>query len=252
MLFKIGELAQKSGVSIRTLRYYEEISLLVPKEILESGYRLYGEKEALRLQQILFYKEIGYSLKEIKKILDRKDYDLVNSLEKQKNLLLEKQKQYTLLINTINKTITNLQKGLKMNLNEMYKGFPNAKKHREEAFSLWGEKVNLAEQNLLKYQKQEFNEIVLEFNKLWKQIAESADLDPNSDIAQDLINQHFNFISIFWGIEKENIPKEQYLGLAELYLEDNRFTTIDNIDYPKMGEFLKKAMEIFSKNQWIS
>ena len=94
MLVKIGVLAKKSGVSIRTLRYYEEIELLLPSEILESGYRLYNEDDTLRLQQILFYKALDYNLNEIKKILDKSDFDLVKSLEVQKVNLLKKQKMF--------------------------------------------------------------------------------------------------------------------------------------------------------------
>ncbi len=249
MLIKIGELAKKSGISVRTLRYYEEIDLLIPTEIRESGYRLYGENETLRLQQILFYKELGYELNKIKSILDDEEFDILKSLENQKYQLLKKQDSLKELINTLNKTIVKLKKGEIMSIEELYQGFPKGMEYREEAISRWGDKVYFAEESLIKLKKEDFNKLNNEFQELWLALANSSNLDPLSDEVQSLISQHFKFIAVYWGVESSQINKEQYLGLAELYIEDKRFTTIDGVEYPNMGRFLKKAIECFIENQ---
>lgn len=248
MLLKIGVLAKKSGVSIRTLRYYEEIELLIPSEILESGYRLYSEDDALRLQQILFYKALDYNLNEIKIILDKSDFDLVKSLEIQKVNLLKKQETFKNILVTLEKTILKLNKGISMKIEELYEGFPESKDFREEAIARWGDKVYQSENNLIKMGKTDFEELNQEFKELWQELAESIKLAADSNEVQILINKHFHLISLFWGVEIEDISKEQYLGLADLYIEDSRFTTINGIEYPEMGNFLKEAMNYYVEN----
>ena len=248
-MLKIGELANKSGVSIRALRYYEEIGLLLPSEIKESGYRLYNESDALKLQQILFYKEIGYSLKEIKNILENKSFDLINSLEGQKKMLLNKRKLYSQIINTIDETIQKLKGNKYMNIDELYSGLPISKEYREEAISQWGDDVKKSESSLLKLHKSEIEKLNNDFKDLWTKLAESSDQNPESDSVQSLINKHIHFISIYWGVDVDEISDEKYLGLVELYCADSRFTTVEGISYPKMGVFLKKAINHFIDNR---
>lgn len=248
-MLKIGELANKSGVSIRALRYYEEIGLLLPSEIKESGYRLYNENDALKLQQIIFYKEIGYSLKEIKNILENKNFDLVSSLEGQKKILINKRKLYNQIIKTIDETIQKLKENKYMNIDELYSGLPISKEYREEAINHWGDDVKKSESSLLKMDKSDIEKLNSDFKALWISLAESSNQDPESDLVQSLINKHINFISIYWGVEVDDISDEKYLGLAELYCDDSRFTTIEGVSYPKMGVFLKKAMNYFIDNR---
>lgn len=249
-MIKIGTLANESGVSIRTLRYYEEIELLIPTEIKESGYRLYSDKDALRLQQILFYKELGYKLSDIKNILDDKNFDLLYSLEKQKMELMKKQELFIQLIKTVDKTILKLKEGIFMNVEDLYEGFPETKEYREEAISRWGNEVQKSESSLMKMRKEDFKELTQEFNNLWNKLANSVDIEIESEQVQSLIHKHLGFISVFWGVEVEEITDEQYLGLANLYIDDKRFTTIDGIENPKMGEFLKRAMEHYIDNNF--
>lgn len=248
MLLKIGELAKKSGVSIRTLRYYEEIELLLPAQILESGYRLYGESEALRLQQIFFYKELDYDLQSIKSILDDDDFNLLNSLEIQKSELLKKKKNLNQILKTLDNTINKLKGEKIMNVEELYEGFPSAKEYREEAIEKYGDDVFKSEEALMKLKKEDFNKLNSDFHNLWLKLAElsNTNIDPNSDEVQELILQHFKYMAVYWGVKTIEIKKEQYLGLADLYIEDKRFTTINDVIYPNMGKFLKESMNSFA------
>ena len=85
-MYTVKQLARISGVSVRTLHYYDQIGLLTPGSYAENGYREYGEPEALRLQQILFFRELGLPLARIKEILDNPDFDLLGALIVHKNL----------------------------------------------------------------------------------------------------------------------------------------------------------------------
>ncbi|MDE6640067.1 MAG: MerR family transcriptional regulator, partial [Acetatifactor sp.] len=94
----ISQIAKLTGISIRTLQYYDEIGLLKPSELTSSGYRLYDDEALQTLQQILFFKELGFRLKEIKEILEKPDFDRITAFKKQKELLLLKRNRIDRLI----------------------------------------------------------------------------------------------------------------------------------------------------------
>lgn len=103
----ISQVAELTGISIRTLQYYDEIRLLKPSELTQSGYRLYDDDALQKLQQILFFKELGFKLKEIKEILEKPDFDRMNAFKKQKELLLIKRNRTDRLIQLLSR----LEKG---------------------------------------------------------------------------------------------------------------------------------------------
>ena len=154
--YSIGDLAKLAGVSIRTLRYYDKIGLLKPAERARSRYRYYGENELLRLQQILFYKELDFSLKEIMVMLDDSDFDIVNALKSHKTELKKRKSRIDKLLVTIEKTISNLEEGTMLNHEELYEGLPKEKAEawRNEAIEKWGkETVENSETSLQKMSK---------------------------------------------------------------------------------------------------
>src|SRR5690606_4277687 len=119
-----------------TLRYYDEIGLLKPDEKTGNGTRLYGEQELYRLQQILFYRELGYALSEIKAILDDPGFDLVKSLQNQRKAFLEKRRRTGQLIEAIDKTLKRMNaKDQQLTDEELYEGFTSKerKEYRGEA-----------------------------------------------------------------------------------------------------------------------
>ncbi len=103
----ISQVAELTGISTRTLQYYDEIGLLKPSELTESGYRLYNDESLQKLQQILFFKELGFKLKEIKEILQKPDFDKIKAFKRQKELLLLKRNRTDRLIQLLNR----LEKG---------------------------------------------------------------------------------------------------------------------------------------------
>lgn len=105
MKLKINEIAKVTGVTVRTLHYYDEIGLLVPVEATNSGYRLYGQKELSILQQILFFRELNFPLNQIKEIILNPNFDSKKALESHKVLLIKKRKRMDKLINLIEKIL---------------------------------------------------------------------------------------------------------------------------------------------------
>ena len=123
MEYTINKLAKVAGVTTRTLRFYDEIGLLAPARISSNGYRIYGKKEIDRLQYILFYRELGVSLEEIKNILESKDFDGLAALESHLSALLARRKQLDLLIANVEKTISAAKGEIIMSDDEKFQGF---------------------------------------------------------------------------------------------------------------------------------
>ena len=123
MHYTIKQLAEASGVSTRTLRYYDTIGLLAPAYYGDNGYRYYGEKELLQLQQILFFRELRIKLNDIKKIIYANEFDQLKSLNAHKDRIYRKMQSLSSLTKTIDKTIAHLKGELAMKEHELYIGF---------------------------------------------------------------------------------------------------------------------------------
>ena len=121
--YTIQKLSQLAGVSTRTLRYYDQIGLLKPAGRSASGYRIYTEAEVDKLQQILFYRELGVNLECIKDILDMSSFDVLKALKEHREKLLEKRAQMNLLIENVEKTIASKEGRIKMKDEEKFEGF---------------------------------------------------------------------------------------------------------------------------------
>ena len=123
MSYTVKKLSELSGVSIRTLRWYDEVGLLKPAYYGSNGYRYYEEEQILKLQQILFYRELDLHLDDIKRILESNDFDKIKALHSHKGVLKKRLERTTTLIETIDKTISHLRGGQEMKDKEIYKGF---------------------------------------------------------------------------------------------------------------------------------
>ncbi|WP_426445781.1 MerR family transcriptional regulator [Paenibacillus sp. S-38] len=122
MLYTVKETADLSGVTIKALHHYHKIGLLKPREISEAGYRLYGREELERLQEILLYRELDFSLDAIKQILDR-DTDRLSILAGQEGMLLDRKRRLEAIIGTLRQSIANLKEGIPMDDKALFKGF---------------------------------------------------------------------------------------------------------------------------------
>ena len=239
---KISEVAKLSGVTVRTLHYYDEIGLLKPSDTTEAGYRVYSNKDLETLQQILFFRELDFPLNEIKEIMTNPNYNKNEALNKHKELLMEKRKRIDGLIALINKTI----KGDNI---MSFKEFDNSRieenkrKYSEEVKNRWGntEAYKEYEKKTSSYDKNSWNTINEEMIEILKEFANNRNEDPNSHIVQSLVEKWRAYItSNFY-----NCTKEILSGLGLMYIGDERFK--ENIDKYGEGtaEFMAKAIEIY-------
>lgn len=166
MEYTVQKLAQMAGVSARTLRYYDEIGILKPARINSSGYRIYGQREVDRLQQILFYRELGLSLEGIKDIVTAPSFDGLNALKEHREKLLEKREQLDLLIANVEKTIAFAEGRITMTDKEKFEGFKqklideNEKKYSQEIRAKYGDdQVDRSNQKIKDMTKEQYAEV---------------------------------------------------------------------------------------------
>ncbi len=251
--YSVQKMAKLAGVSVRTLHLYDQMGLLKPSIRTEARYRLYGEKELLRLQQILFYKELDFPLKEIQAILDNPDFDLVEALLSHKVSLQAQQDRISTLLETIDKTVNHLKTGtIMLKPEELYEGLAKetAEVYRAEASKKYGEDVVAhSEKALGKMTKEQFETLKTELKENASALFVLREEDPTSEKVQKLIARHYEMIRIFWGTSGASDKQaEAYKGLGQLYLNDERFTIIDGQAQPEYALFLSKAMAYFVDN----
>ncbi|WP_027625786.1 MerR family transcriptional regulator [Clostridium lundense] len=250
MEYTVQKLAHIAGVSTRTLRYYDEIGILKPARINSSGYRIYGENEVNMLQQILFYKELGISLENIKEIIASPSFDREKALREHHQKLLEKRMQLDLLIANVNKTIETIEGRTIMNDKEKFKGFKqkliddNEKKYGKEIREKYGNKViDESNKKLNNMSKEEYKKIT----ELENEIMETLYLafktsNPSGELAQKAADLHRQWISFYWN----NYSKEAHAGLAQMYVDDERFKAYYDKKQTGMAEFLRDAILIYT------
>ena len=252
--YSVNQLAKLAGVSIRTLHLYDELGLLKPSIRTEAKYRLYGEAALFRLQQILFYKELNFPLKQIAAILDDPDFDLLSALTSHKTALKLRQTRIHTLLDTIDKTIHNLKKGGTMlDPEELYRGMPKetVTKFREQIIEKYGSgAITKSENYLHKLTKEEIKKLKVEAAEIGAILFKLRNEDPTSDTVQKEIVHHYEVIRKFWGTaNSSDTQAEAYAGLGELYLGDERYTLIDGKAQPEYALFLSKAMRYFAKTK---
>lgn len=140
MSYTVHEVAELSGVTIKTLYHYHKIGLLTPESVAENGYRFYGDNELKRLQQILFYRELDFSLENIKTALDNEP-DRLSCLNKQYSMLKEREQRLSGILSMLEETIEREQKGEPMSKEKMFIGLNE--KEWEDAFAEQNEHCSL-------------------------------------------------------------------------------------------------------------
>ena len=248
--YSVKQLSEIAGVSVRTLHLYDEMGLLSPAFREESGYRKYGERELLRLQQILFYKELGLPLQEIKSILSDPDFDILTALTNHRKELLARKKRITEMLSTIDKTVNHLKTKTMLSAEELYEGLPKetAEEYRREAMKKYGAEAQRAENHLRKLNKEEIRGLKEEQASVTKKLASLLHTDPTEKKVQDEVARHYAITRKFWGTENLSDKQyEAYRGLADLYVSDERFTMDEDKPRPQFAAFLNKAMKYFAE-----
>lgn len=217
---KISEVANLTGITVRTLHYYDEIGLLKPSEITESGCRVYSNESLETLQQILFFRELDFPLSEIKEIMTNSNYDKIEALNKHKELLIKKRQRMDRLINLIDNTIQG-ESNMSFKEFDMQEIELSKKQYAEEVKQRWG-KTNAYKEYEVKtnnYNSNKWNDINDEGNEILRQFSQYRNYDPSSEIVQGLVEKWKKYItSNFYNCTNEILS---CLGL--MYIEDERF-----------------------------
>lgn len=252
MEYTVQKLGQLAGISTRTLRYYDEIGLLKPTRINSSGYRIYGSDEVDRLQQILFYRELGVNLDSIKEIITSSTFDEATALKEHRNKLLEKREQLDMLITNVDKSIQLRERSITMADQEKFEGFKqenvdnNEDKYGKEIRGLYGDNtVDKSNAKVKGMSQKQYTEVTnLEQQVLDNLKAAMETGDPAGELAQKTADLHRQWISYYW----DQYSKEAHAGLAEMYVADERFSAYYDKIQPGASVFLRDAILIYTKN----
>ena len=249
-MYMINEISKLTGVSIRMLHHYDKIGLLVPSKRNNSNYRLYSEEDVARLYQILLFKELEFSLKDIKSILDDEGFDKEEALRVQKKLILEKKNRLERIIESIDDTIENI--GGKTMSKKDFKAFSydeikaHQEKYKEETKQKYGKSdaYKESEEKTSKYSKNDWENIMGDAGAIYEELAKLMDRNPADDEVQVLVQKWRDYITNNF----YNCTIEIFRGLALMYVADERFT--NNIDKYGQGlaKFLSDAMNIYCDN----
>jgi DNA-binding transcriptional MerR regulator len=250
MEYTVQKLGSLAGISTRTLRYYDEIGILKPARISSSGYRIYGQKEVDRLQQILFYRELGVSLDSIKDIMSAPSFNGANALLEHREKLLEKREQLDILIANVDKTIALTEGRIKMSNKEKFEGFKqkmvddNEKKYGKEVREKYGnDTVEKSNAKLMNMTEAQYEEVTALANQVTETLAEAfATGDPAGELAQKAADLHKKWLTYYWS----EYSKEAHAGLAQMYVDDPRFTAYYDEKQPGTAEFLRDAVLIYT------
>lgn len=241
MEYTVKQLAKLAGVSVRTLHYYDEIGLLKPSFIKENGYRVYKEQELLRLQQILFFRELAFPLEDIIQMMSAYDFNRDEALREQKRLLGLKRDRITSLITTIDKT---LKGGEDMKNDDLFASFDDEKmqEYMQEAKERWGH-TDAYKQSMEKvkhWTKDDYERVKKEGELLNKELAEAMDEDIKSQKVQAFVEKHYKSIQQYY-----DCPYAMYRNLGEMYVSDPRFTATYDKFRPGLAIWLRDAIQYY-------
>jgi DNA-binding transcriptional MerR regulator len=243
--YTVSQLARLARVSVRTLHHYDHIGLLRASARTTAGYRLYGHNDLLRLQQILFFKELDLPLKEIRSILDDPEFDRVVALEQHRRLLEQQANRLSTLLGTIDKTLQELQEDqMRLTDAELYEGFSKdqIERYKREARELYDpELVGESERRIGKMSKVEWEAIQAEGETISLGLAALMDREPGDPEVQALIARHHAWIENFYPA-----GADVYMGLGDLYTSHPEFRAFYEKYAPGLADFLQAGMDYYA------
>jgi len=250
MEYTVQKLAVMAGVSTRTLRYYDELDMLKPARINSSGYRIYGQVEIDQLQQILFYRELGVSLESIKEIITSPSYNAVQALKEHHEKLLEKREQLDSLILNVQKTIARTEGRITMMDQEKFEGLKkktidkNEAKYGKEIRKKYGyETVNQSNQKVMGMSQEQHDEVTRLATEVMETLQAAFETgDPAGELAQKTADLHRQWLCYYW----DSYSKKAHAGLAQMYVDDPRFTAYYDEKKPGTAVFLRDAIQIYT------
>jgi DNA-binding transcriptional MerR regulator len=236
----VGSVARLAGVTVRTLHHYDDIGLVAPAGRTDSGYRTYGPDQVERLQEVLFFRELGFSLETIREVVGRSGYSRAAALRQQRKMLEARAEHLSAMIDAVDRAIAAEKTGVKMTNEEMLEVFGDfdPAEYEEEAKERWGETDAYQEsaRRVAGYTKDDWEAIKGEadaINQAFLRLM-AAGTPADDPAAMAVAEQHRAHISRRF----YDCSKEMHAGLGQMYVADARFT--ENID--KAGEGLAEYM----------
>jgi DNA-binding transcriptional MerR regulator len=242
-MYTVKQLAEIAGITPRTLHYYDEIKLLRPARVGENGYRYYSEESLLRLQQILFYRELDLPLDEIRSLIGTPEFDVRAALDQHKRELKKRIQRLQRLIQTVDQTILFMEGNLEMEKNQLFEAFNEEQQAEmeQEAIQLYDPEIVKASARKWKgYSRADKQRIADEGNAVYQEIVAVMPKGAASPEAQACIERWRKHMDYFW---TPNL--DQLISLADGYNDDSRFrANFDRID-PGLAPFMREAVMIY-------
>lgn len=247
MSYTVQKLAELSGVTVRTLHHYDEIELLKPSFYGSNNYRYYEKEQLLLLQQILFYRELGMPLDDIKRIMGSSDFNKLTALNTHKKTLYKELVRIKNMIKTIEKTINHLKGENKMKEKELFYGLDSPKQKMYEKYLI--EKGVCAEEQIKtsreKAKTMDWDTIKKGWDKLFKDYTDAIqrNLSAASPEAQKIARKHFEHLNTYFNVH----TKEMFAGLTQQYRSHPNWDKMFHKYHPKLQDFVCEAMLIFAE-----
>lgn len=242
-MFTVKQLSKLAGVTPRTLHHYDDIGLLKPTHVGDNGYRYYGDEALLRLQQILFYRELDIPLDDIKKIMGRRDFDVLGALYSHKEELNKQAVRISRLIQTVDNTIHHLKGKNNMSEKGLFEGFSEEEqeKYAFEAEQLYDpETVRASNRKWKAYSAAKKESILAEGKSIYVDMIAAMPKGADSPEVQAIVERWRKHMDYFW---TPNL--EQLLGLANGYNDDPRFKANFDKMHPNLAGFMLDAVKVY-------
>lgn len=252
--YTVKQVAKVSGVSVRTLHHYDEVGLLKPACVGANGYRYYGKDELLRLQQILFHRELGFTLDEIARILDAPGFDRAAALQAHRAKLQAEERRVRRLVRTIDETLAALQGATTMEETAMFRGFDPAKQAEHEAWLVtrYGgemrQRIDESKAKMKDWKQADYDALQAEMGEIEAGLVKALrdGLPADSAPVQALIGRHHAWVGRSW---KRPPTREAFIGLGGLYQENPEFRARYEGLAPGMTEYFVAAMTAFAERE---
>ena len=244
MGYAVGEVARLAGVTVRALHHYDEIGLLSPRERSAGGYRRYDDADLDRLQQVLFYRELGFGLDEVSAILDDPGTDVRDHLRRQHRLLRARIQRLQRMVESIERSMEANRMGINLSPRERFEVFGDfdPADHEQEVEERWGDTDAYREsaRRTSTYTKQQWLQIKAESSDLSARLAAAmqSGVPADGEQAMDLAEEARQHITRWF----YDCPHEIHRGLGDMYVADPRFRKTYEDVAPGLAEYLRDAI----------
>lgn len=254
--YTVKQIAKLSGISVRTLRFYDEIELLKPAFYGDNGYRYYQQEQLLLLQQVLFYRELGFELAQIQNILSDPKFDKVRALKHHREQLERETQRTQSLILTIDKTLALLEKEVPMKDEEMYYGFDQKKleeyvqwtreRFGDAAAARYKREMIDWHQRNKDWTNEDFAKVRANYDELHQAFTKALNqgIKPSSVEVQAIVARHYKTILEFWTPDRN-----AYIGLSRVYCEHPDYRKLYDSYHPNLADFLAEAMKVYAERE---